>query len=140
MDEMFVRISMIQKKMEQNRNLQMMMKVVGGLIVLVIFFCSLSQPDTMKLAWMISVPCIILVFFLDAYFLKSNKASEFEIYKLEIEELENKKEMAGITGEALPDAVLNRDIKVPTKEVSYPILYYIIILILDILIKVLMIH
>lgn len=59
---------------------------------------------------------------------------------LEVEEFERKKKIADITGEILPDCVLNREIPMPSDKISLPILYYAIILILDILIKVLMIH
>jgi hypothetical protein len=43
---MFFRIGGIQKKMESNRNMQTIMKGIGFLIVFMISFCSLNQPDT----------------------------------------------------------------------------------------------
>ena len=40
---------------------------------------------------MISVGFIILLFLFDVYYAKNNKKYEFEIYKLEVDALENKK-------------------------------------------------
>ena len=37
-----------------------------------------------------------LLFFSDAYYVKSNKKCEFEIYQLEVNALENKKKLADI--------------------------------------------
>lgn len=54
--------------------------------------------------------------------------------------MESKKEIAEITGQILSNSVLNREIRKPINEISLPILYYVIILILDILIKIIMIR
>lgn len=93
----------------------------------------------MRGSWILSVPLIFLLFLLDTYYIKQNKKYEFEMYRLEVDDLERKKELSDITGELLPDLVLNSKIKEPSNNVSLPILYYVMILILDILIKVLMI-
>lgn len=140
MNEMYFRISYIQRKIDSNHNLQTINKVIGGLMVFVIFFCSMNQSDTMRVAWMISIAFIILLFFFDVYYVKNNKKYEFEIYKLEVDALENKKKIADITGQILPDSILNREIRKPINEISLPILYYAIILTLDILTKIFMIH
>lgn len=58
----------------------------------------------------------------------------------EVDELEHKKEVAKVIGEHLPDVVLTREIKKPMEGISLPILYYVVMLILDIIIKVVMIH
>lgn len=42
--------------------LETIMKVIGGLIVFIIFFCSINQSDMMREAWMLSVAFIILLF------------------------------------------------------------------------------
>ena len=130
----------IQKKIDLNHNMQMTMKGIAALIVFVIFFCSLSGSDTMNVAWMISIPVIVLLFFFDAYYIKREKESEYELYRLEVETLELKKEVARIKGEVFPDYVLNQVIKEPTKEMSLPVLFYVIILVLDIMVRILMIR
>lgn len=89
---------------------------------------------------MISVAFIILLFFFDAYYVKSNKKCEFEIYQLEVNALENKKKLADITGLFLLDSIRNREIAKPIKKISLPLLYYAILLMLDILIKIFRIH
>lgn len=91
MNEMYFRISSIQKKMDSNSNLQTMMKAVAGLIVFAIFFCSLNQAETIKIAWMISIPVIFLLFGFNTYFIKRNKEYEFEIYRLEVAHFKKKK-------------------------------------------------
>ncbi len=67
MNEMFFQISSIQRKMETNNNLQVIMKAITGLVVFTIFFCSLNQADTMKVAWIISIAVIVLLFIFDSY-------------------------------------------------------------------------
>ena len=59
---------------------------------------------------------------------------------LEIDEIERKKEDAKITGEPLPDAVINAKIEKPTEDIKLPILYYAVILILDFIVGISMIH
>lgn len=140
MNETYFRIAGIQKKIDSNQNLRTIMKGLGILIIFGIFFCSLNQPDTMRVAWILSVLFIFLLFFLEAYCIKQNKKYEFELYRLEVDELERKKRISDITGVILPDFILNCKIKMPSNEHSLPILYYLIILTLDVLIKVLMIH
>jgi len=58
----------------------------------------------------LSIPFIGLLFGIEFYYIQQNKKYEFEIYKLEIEDLENKKEIAKIRGDVLPDMVVNREI------------------------------
>lgn len=140
MNEMFFRIGGIQKKMEFNQNMRIIMKGTGFLNVFTIFFCSLNQPDTMKIAWILSILFIGLLFGIEFYYIKQNKKYEFKLFKLEIEDLENKKEIAKIRGDVIPDMVANREIIRPSNEISLPIVYYAILIILDIMIKVLMIN
>ncbi len=140
MNKEYFEIAGIQKKIDLNHNMQMTMKGIAALIVFVIFFCSLSGSDTMNVAWMISIPVIVLLFFFDVYYIKREKESEYEIYRLDVETLELKKEVARIKGEVFPDYILNQVIKEPTKEMSLPVLYYVIILVLDIMVRILMIR
>ena len=140
MNEMYFRISFIQRKIDKNNNLQMTMKVVAGLIVFCLFVCSLNQAETMKIAWMISIPVICLLFGFDTYYFKRNKEYEFELYHLAVDDLKRKKDLAKITGEVLSDVVLNREITVPNKELRLPIVFYVVMLVVDGLINILLIH
>ena len=137
---MYFRISSIQKKMDANQHLQGIMKGIGILILLVVFICSLNEPETMGVAWLISVPFIIMLFLFDTHYIRRNKKYEFDIYRLEVEELKSKKAVAEILGEVLPDSIQNCEVRMPTSEIQLPILFYTIILILDVAIKILMIN
>ena len=140
MNEKFFEIGGIQKKMEMNRQLRWYMKGIGALVVILIFLGSINEPKTMRAAWLISVPLICILFAFEVFFIGKIKRYEFELYKIEKEDLEAKKEIAEMRGEILPDNVKNREIKAPSNEISLPILYYVILIILDILVKTLMIH
>ncbi|MEE1341426.1 MAG: hypothetical protein U0L23_01795 [Lachnospiraceae bacterium] len=59
---------------------------------------------------------------------------------MEVEDLNDKKEIAKITGEVLSDDVLNKQIDMPNEKVSLPIIYYSILLGLDIIIRISLIN
>lgn len=59
---------------------------------------------------------------------------------MEVEALNDKKEIAKITGEVLSDDVLNKQIDMPNEKVSLPIIYYSILLGLDIIIRISLIN
>ena len=88
------------------------------------------------LVWIISIIVLIGIYIKDSHCVKNNKAYEWDIYRLEVEDLNDKKEIAKITGEILSDYVLNRQIDMPDEKVSLPKVYYSILLVLDIIIKV----
>lgn len=140
MNEMYFKISGIQKKIDSNQKLRKNIRKFGILFIFIVFFFSLNEPDVMRVTWIATVVIIFLLFFLEVYYIKQSKKYEFELYRLEVNEVERKKELSNITGEILSDDVLNPNITEPTNEFSLPILYYVIILILDVMIRVLMIH
>lgn len=140
MNESFFEMGVIQKKIETHRQLRFYMKGIGALIVFLMFFGSLSESEQMRVAWFISIPIICMLFGFEVVFIKKIKRYELELYRLEKADLEAKKEMAEMRGEVLPDYVLNREIREPSKEISLPVLYYVVLIILDILVKVMMIH
>lgn len=140
MNEMYFRIVGIQKKIDSNRKLRKNIKKFAILFIFIVFFFSINEPDTMRVTWIATVVIIFLLFFLEVYYMKQNKKYEFELYNLEVNELERKKELSNITGEILPDHVLNPNITMPSNEFSLPILYYVFILMLDVMIRILMIH
>lgn len=136
MNEMFFRIDNLQKKIESNHKIQTYLKGTGILIVFVIFFCGLKMAGTMNIAWFLSLSVIIILFVLDVYHCNRDKKYEFEIYQLKTEDLNRKKDIVRIRGEVLPDFVSECAIKKPSEEVSLPILFYAILIIVDILVKV----
>jgi hypothetical protein len=136
MKETYFKILSIENKMKRNSKLQLTMKAIAGLILFTVSLFSLHPDNETRVLWIISLPSIILLFFLDYHFAKENKKCELELYKLEIDELEDKKEEAKITGDALPDAVVNANIEKPTERIKLPILYYGIVLVFDIIIGI----
>ena len=68
------------------------------------------------------------------------KALEFDIYRLEVEDLNDKKEIAEITGEVLSDNLLNKQIDMPDEKISLPILYYGVLAGIDIIIRISLIN
>ena len=86
--------------------------------------------------WIISIIILIGLYTKDASCVKNTKSAEFEIYRLKVEDLSNKKHVAGITGEPLPDYALNKQIDMPNEKVSLPIIYYSVLLVIDIIIKI----
>ena len=140
MNEMYFKISSLQKKIDSNQKLRKNIRKFGILFIFIVFFFSLNEPDVMRVTWIATVVIIFLLFSLEVYYIKQSKKYEFELYRLEVSGVERKKELSKITGEILSDDVLNLNITEPTNEFSLPILYYVIILILDVMIRVLMIH
>ena len=140
MNEMYFKTVGIQKKIDSNQKLRKNIRKFGILFIFIVFFFSFNEPDVMRVTWIATIAIIFLLFFLEVYYIKQNKKYEFELYELEVKELERKKELSNITGEILPDDVLNPNITMPSNEFSLPILYYVIILMLDVMIRVLMIH
>jgi len=146
MDEMYFKIMGIQTRMQKNTKMSKAMKACAVLSV----FCSFcfgigasSFPDEQhtepKIIWVLSIVALITLCIVDINYIKKNKACEFEIYRLEVEDLKDKKEIAEITGEILPDYILNKEIDKPKEEVTYPTVYYSVLLALDVIIGILMI-
>lgn len=90
--------------------------------------------------WIISFVVLIGLYIIDCNYIKSNKALEFDIYRLEVEDLNDKEEIAEITGEVLSDNLLNKQIDIPDDKVSLPILYYCILAGIDIIIRISLIN
>ena len=140
MNEMYFKIAGIQKKIDSNIKLQKNIRKFGILFIFIVFCFSKYDSDIMRLTWILTILIIVLLFLLEVYYVKQNIRYEFEIYSLEVSEQERKKELSDITGAILPDDVLNPNITMPSNEFSLPILYYAIILILDVMIRVLVIR
>ncbi len=90
------------------------------------------MKKTMLLLWLISFPTILVLFYLDVIYVKKNEEYEYEIYRLEVERLERKKEIAKIRGEVLTEEEKNQYVKLPAK-ITLPIIYYIVLVFFDLL-------
>lgn len=132
---MFLIINWLEDTIKKNRNLQFVMKGISLLVVLVVSFFSIKYPDTMKIVHILSIPIVCILFGNEVYLIKQNKKLELRIYELQTNFLMEKKRNAEILGETLPDHVLNCEIDKPSDKISLPILYYVTLIILDVLIK-----
>jgi len=138
MNDMYVKIMAIQKKMDKSVYLQSIMKGMAGLIVFCTFILSINGAKEMFILWLLSIPAIGLFLWLDIYFIKQKKAYEFEIYHLNVEDLNHKKEVARITGQALSDVVLDRKITVPKEEIRLPIVFYVVMWMLHVFLRIIL--
>ena len=146
MNEVALRIMGLYTKIERNKKLSKQLKVLAGACLFFsICYClgtknieniDKGQVVLTNLVWIISIIVLIGIYIKDSYCVKNNKACELDIYRLEVKDLNNKKEIAKIRGEVLSDNILNKQIAMPNEEVSLPIIYYGILLGIDIIIRI----
>ena len=150
MNEIDFRILGLHTKIERNKKLSKQLKVLAGVCLFFsICYClgtkstgniDKNQALLTNIVWIISIIVLVGIYIKDSYCVKNNKAYELDIYRLEVEDLNDKKEIAKITGEVLSDDVLNKQIDMPNEKVSLPIIYYSILLGLDIIIRISLIN
>lgn len=137
-------------KIEMNKKISMGMKVLSAACLFFSFcYCNgtknlesvdKGQVVLTSFVWIISFAVLIGLYIKDSNCIKNNKALEFDIYILEVEDLNDKKEIAEITGEVLSDNLLNKQIDRPDEKISLPILYYCILAGIDIIIRMSLIN
>lgn len=96
-----------------------------------------TVPEQKNFQWGMSLILIVLAFISSVVLIKKNKEYKMDLYYLEKESLERKKRVAKLTNEPLSDYMQTKVVKKPTENASYPVVYYGILLMLDIMIKVL---
>lgn len=139
MDQDFLKIAAVQRRLERNRDMEMRIKGIAAAVVFAMFLWGALCPirKTMIIIWFISLPIIVGLFFVEVHFIKKSKEYEYEIYRLEVERIKLKKEVAKIKREVLTDNELELRMERPTRTIVLPISYYIILLILDVLVLML---
>ena len=145
MNEVALRIMGLYTRIERNKKLSKQLKALAGVCLFFsICYClgtknigniEKGQVVLTNLIWIISIIVLIGIYIKDSNCVKNNKTYELDIYRLEVEDLNNKKEIAKIRGEVLSDNVLNKQIDVPNEKASLPIIYYSILLGIDIIIR-----
>ena len=139
-----------QNKIQMNIKRSKKMKVLSA-VCLFFSFCYCNGTKNLEsvdkgqivltnLVWIISFVVLIGLYIMDCNLIKGNKALEFDIYRLEVEDLNDKKEIAEITGEILSDNLLNKQIDMPDEKISLPILYYGVLAGIDIIIRISLIN
>lgn len=94
-----------------------------------------TVPEQKNFQWGMSLILIVLAFVISVYLIKKNQEYKLDLYYLEKKSLERKKRVAKLTNEPLSDYVQTKVVKKPTENASYPVVYYGILLMLDIMIK-----
>ena len=88
------------------------------------------------MVWIVSIIALVGIFLKDSQCLKTNKAIKFDIYRLEVEELNTKKEVARITGNGLPDYMYDKQIDASDGTINLPIAFYGVLVGIDIIIRI----
>ena len=150
MNETNYKIIAQQNKIEINKKISKEIKVLSAVCLFFSFcYCNATKKSESldkgqivltNLVWIISFVVLIGLYIKDSNCIKNNKALEFDIYKLEIEDLNDKKEIAEITGQVLSDDLLNKQIDMPDEKISLPILYYGVLAGIDIIIRISLIN
>lgn len=95
-----------------------------------------GQALLTNIVWITSIIILVVLYIKDSACAKNIKLTEFEIYRLEVEDINIKKDIARITGKELPDYELNKQIDMPNEKISLPIIYYSILLGLNIIMRI----
>lgn len=146
MNEHAFKIMGLYNRIEKRKSLSKQLKILAGVCLLFTFcYCfgsvqieSLDRSEVVatNLVWIVSVFVLVGIYLKDVQCIKSNKATEFEIYRLEVEDLNTKKEFARITGSGLSDYMYDKQIDAPNGTISLPVVYYGILIGIDIIIKI----
>lgn len=80
---------MIEEKIEKNHKTQSLIKITAFMLLFFIGVCSANPDRTTSIMawWIITILWLIVLFCFDSYYEKRNKAYEFEVYRLEAEDV-----------------------------------------------------
>ena len=145
-NEYIFRIMGLENKIEKNKSLSKKLKALAA-VCLFFSFCycygsaSIKNVDRSEgiatnVVWIVSIIALVGIFLKDSQCIKTNKATKFDIYRLEVEELNTKKEVARITGNGLPDYMYDKQIDAPDGTITLPIAYYGVLVGIDIMIRI----
>ncbi len=133
----------IQRKIDKNMRVMNILRFVPVFFmpmpIISVFASRLigTVPEQKNSQWGMSLILIVLAFVISVFLIKKNKEYKMDLYYLEKESLERKKRVAKLTNEPLSDYVQTKVVKKPTENTPLPILYYGVLLMIDIMIKVL---
>ena len=146
MNENALKIMGLHMRIERNKKLSSTLKVLA-FVCLFFSFCycagsvsiehlDKSEGIATNLVWIASIFVLVGIYLKDSQCIKSNKEIEFEIYRLEVEDLNTKKEVARITGSVLPNYMYDKQIEAPNWTISLPVVYYGMLIGIDIIIRI----
>lgn len=143
MNEVDMRIYLLYEKVNRYKKKSQKWKALAcvSLILFVFFIVGSKNFGTLNaigtnIMWIVYSVAIIFIYKINVQCVKSQKAVELCIYDMELEDLNDKKEIAQITGEILPDYIWNKKIDKPDEEAILPKKYYGILLGIGILLRI----
>ena len=139
LDDRIMQFILTRDKIEKCTIIQRIMKGIAVLIVLAIFLCSLLNIDAMKVAWIISLSVLVLIFAIDAYCVNQCVKGRYKLYLYEEEWQDGYKKLLENHGGDPKHDLKDEDIEAPDEKARLPILYYAIMLVLDVLVGIVMI-
>ena len=108
MNEVDLKIMGLYVKIERNIKLSKQLKVLAGVCLFFsICYCfgtksigniNKDQVLLTKIVWIISIIVLVGTYIIDSYCVKNNKAYELDIYRLEVEDLNAKKNYSILLG------------------------------------------
>jgi len=134
-NEALFKMLAVQRDIEKNSKMQTILRAIAALCVFVVFICGSANKTALNIGFIVAIPVIIALFVTDSGFAKKTHSLEVEIYLLELESLKSKKENTESNGENQQVNILN-SIDMPEDKVKLPIIYYCILIVLDIVIWV----
>lgn len=137
MNDLYFKISCIQRKKDKAVATQRIMRFALKVYVAVFIFLELVNPDVI---FLFASGIFVIFFFIDAYNVKNVKAYEIQIYHLHVEMLDLKKEVADIIGRDLPEYLKEKEIKRPDEEIKLPILRYLICIVIQLAVGIICLY
>lgn len=133
-----LRILGMYNHIEKCADMKKKLKMGAALCVFVslCFHIGASELIIKVVVWIISILGIIGTFVMDAKYAKEIKSYEFKIYALEFEDLNKKKRVAKLKKEVLPDYIIDKKIIAPVDKITYPVMFYLVMLLVDVFIGI----
>lgn len=133
MNEYLLKMLAVQRDIEKNSKMQTIIRAIAALCVFTVFICGSANKTALNISFVAAIPVIGALFVMDYGYAKKKHSLEVDIYLLELESLKHKKENAENSGEAQQGNILD-SIEMPEDKVKLPIIYYCILIVLDIVI------
>ena len=135
-NEYYLRIMNLNGKLEALKKNQFLLRIGGIILVFVILFGSIFELCD-GFVWILSLLVVIALIIFMIFNINKQKKIETEIYFLSSRDLENRKKLASLRGEWLPDAYDNYEVKPPKEAINLPISYFPLLIIVEIIIGIL---
>ena len=138
MNEYLSKLLSLEKDIEKISKKQTIMKSVGILFVFAVFFCSFNPELAMKIAFVVSIIAIIVLFVLDSNLANKKHSLEVDIYLLELDQLKKDKDKKPdeTGGMSMPGDWMD-SISRPEEKAVLPIIYYLVLIVLDVVLLIL---